>query len=140
MNSSNPQILVGLQLLYSSQIQISWLAFPSRLASHRAAEYFQIRTSASFHLLSLEGTIPFPIENLILIRVSVEEEWSTIIRKGAYLAQDELAFEREREDGLELKVEERKALHQEEHDIWNQPFILYALVGCCSLGAAVQGW
>ena len=63
-----------------------------------------------------------------------------MLRKGAYLAQDDRAFAREREDDLALKQEEEEALYQEANNKWNQPFILYALVGCCSMGAAVQGW
>ncbi|KAL8756627.1 MAG: hypothetical protein Q9199_002814 [Rusavskia elegans] len=65
------------------------------------------------------------------------------IRKGAYLAQDQSAFDDLREDALTLKPEERSALRMEDPKTgnkWNQPWILYALVGCCSLGAAVQGW
>ena len=62
------------------------------------------------------------------------------IRKGAFLAQDSRAFAQPREDKLDLKPEEEEALYQEIHHKWQQPWILYALVGCCSLGAAVQGW
>lgn len=79
------------------------------------------------------------MEGLQLTKVP-EEEWNTVIRKGAYLAQDDHAFSREREDGLALKREEEEALVQEKEQKWNQPFLLYALVGCCSMGAAVQGW
>ena len=62
------------------------------------------------------------------------------IRKGAFLAQNSRAFAQLREDKLELKPEEKEALNQETYHKWRQPWILYALVGCCSLGAAVQGW
>ncbi|KAL9594836.1 MAG: hypothetical protein Q9219_006800 [cf. Caloplaca sp. 3 TL-2023] len=73
----------------------------------------------------------------------IDEIYSEHIRKGAFLAQDSEAFQDLREDGLQLKPEERAALALEDPRTgskWNQPWILYALVGCCSLGAAVQGW
>lgn len=76
-------------------------------------------------------------------RTKIDEIYSEHIRKGAFLAQDSEAFKDLREDGLQLKQEERAALLLEDPrtgNKWNQPWILYALVGCCSLGAAVQGW
>lgn len=76
-------------------------------------------------------------------RTKIDEIYSEHIRKGAFLAQDNEAFHAVREDGLQLKEEERAALLLEDPRTgkkWNQPWILYALVGCCSLGAAVQGW
>lgn len=76
-------------------------------------------------------------------RTKIDEIYSEHIRKGAFLAQDNEAFQVVREDGLQLKQEERAALLLEDPrtgNKWNQPWILYALVGCCSLGAAVQGW
>ena len=63
-----------------------------------------------------------------------------IVFKGAFLAQDPKAFDKEREDGRTLDPKELEALERESSSKWNQPFILYALVACCSLGAAVQGW
>ena len=83
------------------------------------------------------------MEHLIaefMASTNIEEEWATVVRKGAYLAQDERAFRKPRDDELTLKDEESKALEQERDNKWSQPFILYALVGCCSMGAAVQGW
>ncbi|KAL9082841.1 MAG: hypothetical protein Q9159_006131 [Coniocarpon cinnabarinum] len=71
---------------------------------------------------------------------NIEEEWGQVIRKGAYLAQDDAAFRKTRDDGLVLKPEENEALIMERDHKWRQPFLLYALVGCCSMGAAVQGW
>ncbi|KAL9002523.1 MAG: hypothetical protein Q9188_004546 [Gyalolechia gomerana] len=74
-------------------------------------------------------------------RTKIDEIYSEHIRKGAFLAQDSEAFKDLREDGLQLKQEERAALLLEDPrtgNKWNQPWILYALVGCCSLGAAVQ--
>lgn len=73
----------------------------------------------------------------------IKNEWHDCIRKGAFLAQNYYAFANEREDGLQLSREDQEALKQEDPKIgnkWDQPFILYALVVCCSLGAAVQGW
>ncbi|KAL8736062.1 MAG: hypothetical protein Q9181_002594 [Wetmoreana brouardii] len=76
-------------------------------------------------------------------KTKIDEIYSEHIRKGAFLAQDSDAFDDLREDGLQLRQEERAALIMEDPkrgNKWNQPWILYALVGCCSLGAAVQGW
>jgi hypothetical protein len=73
-------------------------------------------------------------------------EYESHIRRGAFLAQSKAAFPvgRERSDGLRLKDSERRYLDIENSlrriDKFNQPWRLYALVGCCSLGAAVQGW
>ncbi|KAL8836642.1 MAG: hypothetical protein Q9176_006155 [Flavoplaca citrina] len=76
-------------------------------------------------------------------KTSIDEIYAEHIRKGAYLAQDRSAFDDLRDDALTLRPEERSALSMEDPKTgskWNQPWILYALVGCCSLGAAVQGW
>ncbi|KAL8969807.1 MAG: hypothetical protein Q9183_001821 [Haloplaca sp. 2 TL-2023] len=76
-------------------------------------------------------------------RSRIDEIYAEHIRKGAFLAQDGEAFDDVREDGLQLKEDERNFLNLENPKSghkWNQPWILYALVGCCSLGAAVQGW
>ncbi|KAL9054519.1 MAG: hypothetical protein Q9206_003500 [Seirophora lacunosa] len=76
-------------------------------------------------------------------KTKIDEIYAEHIRKGAFLAQDNEAFHDLREDGLQLKPEERAALRLDDPKTgnkWNQPWILYALVGCCSLGAAVQGW
>ena len=111
----------------------------------------------------------------------IEDIYHEVIRKGAFLAQDSEAFSGPRTDSLRLKPDELEALRQEDPrtgNKWNQPWILYALVGtystaalqvlqdvldvdtlpiaskletlegadhadskigCCSLGAAVQG-
>lgn len=80
------------------------------------------------------------------IEVSGLEDYDKYIRRGAFLAQSKAAFPvgRERRDGLTLKKEERYYLNLENSsrriDKFNQPWRLYALVGICSLGAAVQGW
>ncbi|KAL9582897.1 MAG: hypothetical protein Q9203_005300 [Teloschistes exilis] len=76
-------------------------------------------------------------------KTKIDEIYAEHIRKGAFLAQDGEAFADIRDDGLQLRQEERAALTLEDPkkgNKWNQPWILYALVGCCSLGAAVQGW
>ena len=73
----------------------------------------------------------------------IDERDLDLIRKGAFLAQDPQAFDYPRDDGLRLTEKEGKAIEQEDPKTgnkWNQPWIMYALVGCCSLGAAVQGW
>ncbi|KAK3215883.1 hypothetical protein GRF29_8g1427028 [Pseudopithomyces chartarum] len=80
------------------------------------------------------------------IQVSGLEDYEKYIRRGAFLAQSKAAFVpgRERSDGLILKDDERHYLDLEESprriDKFNQPWRLYAVVGLCSLGAAVQGW
>jgi len=80
------------------------------------------------------------------IQHSELHDYAHYIRRGAFLAQSAAAFPRgrERRDGLQLKDSERKFLDLENSkrriDKFNQPWRLYALVGCCSLGAAVQGW
>ncbi|KAF2834977.1 sugar transporter family protein [Patellaria atrata CBS 101060] len=84
----------------------------------------------------------------IFIEESGLSDYSDYIRRGAYLAQDKNAFPRNRPrpDGLKLREDkdERKYLDLEYSsrpiDRFNQPWRLYALVVCCSLGAAVQGW
>ncbi|KAI9736268.1 MAG: hypothetical protein M1834_001154 [Cirrosporium novae-zelandiae] len=66
--------------------------------------------------------------------------------RGAFLAQDPHAFDhdRRRDDGLGVRDEERVWLDLEysekKIDKFKQPWLLYLLVGCCSLGATVQGW
>ena len=78
----------------------------------------------------------------------LHRDWHPYVRKGALLAQDPKAFgedfkEQHRSKQL-LWPEEIHALEIEASDGWrqklDQPFILFALVACCSLGAAVQGW
>ncbi|KAJ4299821.1 hypothetical protein N0V90_005067 [Kalmusia sp. IMI 367209] len=80
------------------------------------------------------------------IAASDLDDYDKYIRRGAFLAQSKNAFPvgRERRDGLTLKDEERRFLDLENStrrfDKFKQPWRLYALVGMCSLGAAVQGW
>ena len=86
-----------------------------------------------------QGEMDTLIENFMQ-NTEIERFWLSHFRKGAFLAQDSHAFEREREDGLSLSREETQSVIQEYTNKWNQPIILYALVACCSLSAAVQGW
>lgn len=80
------------------------------------------------------------------IEVSGLHDYEKYIRKGAFLAQSKAAFDpkRQRRDGLTLSDEEQRFLALENSDRridkFKQPWRLYALVGICSLGAAVQGW
>lgn len=73
-------------------------------------------------------------------KTDIDSSYYEVITKGAFLAQDHYAFARPREDGRRLDPDERIAMERETNDKWNQPYTLYALVACCSLGAAVQGW
>ena len=73
----------------------------------------------------------------------IDNQWRELIRKGAFLAQDREAFSVSRDDHLQLTDGELNAMtleHPRTGNKWNQPWILYILVACCSLGAAVQGW
>lgn len=65
-------------------------------------------------------------------KTKIEDIYHEVIRKGAFLAQDAEAFRGPRNDSLHLKPEEVEALRQEDPKTgnkWNQPWILYALVG-----------
>lgn len=92
------------------------------------------------------GMRPEQMEELIesfMEKTKIEDIYLGLIRKGAYLAQDREAFDHPRNDELRLNPEERSTLEREDPrtgNKWDQPWIMYALVGCCSLGAAVQGW
>ena len=71
-----------------------------------------------------------------LIKTKIEDIYHEVIRKGAFLAQDSEAFSNPRTDDLRLKPEEVETLTQEDPKTgnkWNQPWILYALVGACFL-------
>lgn len=80
------------------------------------------------------------------VELSGLEDYDKYIRRGAFLAQSKTAFRegRSRQDDLTLTEEERAALQLENSrrriDKFKQPWMMYALIGCCSLGAAVQGW
>ena len=67
-------------------------------------------------------------------KTKIEDIYHEVVRKGAFLAQDSEAFKTPRTDNLRLKPEELETLRQEdpkEGNKWNQPWILYALVGTC---------
>ena len=73
-----------------------------------------------------------------LNNTKIEDIYHEVIRKGAFLAQDSEAFRSPRTDKLRLKSEEVEALTQEDPKAgnkWNQPWILYALVGAYFLGS-----
>lgn len=80
------------------------------------------------------------------IREGELDDYAHYIRRGAFLAQSKNAFAvgHGRRDGLTLKDSERRYLDLENSprriDKFKQPWRLFALVGLCSLGAAVQGW
>ncbi|KAL8899610.1 MAG: hypothetical protein Q9207_006106 [Kuettlingeria erythrocarpa] len=63
-------------------------------------------------------------------KTKIDEIYQEHIRKGAFLAQDSEAFNDLREDGLQLKPEEKAALVLENPKTgnkWNQPWILWLL-------------
>ncbi|KAL8749747.1 MAG: hypothetical protein Q9199_007499 [Rusavskia elegans] len=63
-------------------------------------------------------------------------EQTSLLQKGALVAQDPPAFE-----SVELLDEvEKDALRNEVLHKWRQPWSLYFTVILCSIGAAVQGW
>ena len=67
-----------------------------------------------------------------LNNTKIEDIYHEDIQKGAFLAQDSEAFRGPRPDSLRLKPDELEALRQEDPKTgnkWNQPWILYALVG-----------
>jgi hypothetical protein len=94
------------------------------------------------------GKRPAEMNELIrefLERTQLHDIYHGFIRKGAFLAQDRHAFDerRRRDDDLSLDQEEIDALRREDPatgNKWDQPWRLYALVACCSIGAATQGW
>ncbi|KAF1927013.1 uncharacterized protein M421DRAFT_102106 [Didymella exigua CBS 183.55] len=78
------------------------------------------------------------------IKRSGLKEHNVLFKKGALLAQSKTALDKEETGDLALQPKERRALRLEHSsrflDRFHQPRRLYALVVCCSLGAAVQGW
>ena len=67
-----------------------------------------------------------------MTNTKIEDIYHDVIRKGAFLAQDSGAFSGPRTDSLRLKPDELDALRLEDPKVgnkWNQPWILYALVG-----------
>lgn len=68
--------------------------------------------------------------------------WPHFSQKVHFWLKIEEAFGKDRDDGLKLKQIERKALQQEDPvqgNKYDQPLIMYGLVACCSLAAAIQG-
>ena len=68
------------------------------------------------------------------------EFYSLFFEKGAFIAQNDRAFEVTRDDGLSLTDEERESLNRETTSQWRQPRTLWQLVLLCAIGAATQGW
>lgn len=62
------------------------------------------------------------------------------ILKGAFIAQNDRAFDSPRDDNLSLTDEESTSLQQEETKRWKHPRSLWQLVILCAVGAATQGW
>lgn len=60
--------------------------------------------------------------------------------KGAFIAQNDRAFDGPRDDNLSLEDGERASLQQEETRRWKHPRTLWQLVILCAFGAATQGW
>ena len=83
-----------------------------------------------------------------LLYTNIDPDWHLYVRRGAPLAQDPTtygkSFDEPSYDGNRLTPGEVSALRTEfaNHwkQKWKQPLTLYALVACCSLGAATQGW
>ena len=101
----------------------------------------------STHSLAKRPEEMFELVEKFIRETEVEDLYHENFRKGAFLAQDPDAL-REPRDGpdgpdgprLQLDRNEHEALRREKESKWNQKWTMYALVGCCSLGAAVQGW
>ena len=82
------------------------------------------------------------------LATQLDDDWAPYIDRAAFLAQDPTAygasFDKQSRDGKYLNSPERAALCTESSTHWKkkwqQPMTLYALVACCSLGAATQGW
>ena len=68
------------------------------------------------------------------------EVYSLYFEKGAFIAQNDRAFEGTRDDGLSLTAEEKESLNRETTSRWRQPRALWQLVILCAIGAATQGW
>ena len=60
--------------------------------------------------------------------------------KGAFIAQNDRAFDHPRDDGLSLVEDEISSLREEKERRWKHPRTLWQLVILCAIGAATQGW
>lgn len=67
------------------------------------------------------------------------DEYRSVIRKGALIAQDPTGYEditgEEALDEIEIESLRDEVLHK-----WRVPNVLYLTIATCSIGAAVQGW
>ncbi|KAI0194935.1 hypothetical protein EV127DRAFT_203921 [Xylaria flabelliformis] len=67
------------------------------------------------------------------------DEYASLLRKGALVAQDPTCFEdiqgAEALDEAEIYALKREITHK-----WSVPTTLYLTIATCSIGAAVQGW
>ena len=63
-----------------------------------------------------------------------------LLLKGAFIAQNDRAFDSPRDDNLSLTTKESTSLQQEETKRWKHPWGLWQLVILCAVGAATQGW
>ena len=68
------------------------------------------------------------------------EIYGLYFEKGAFIAQNDRAFEGPRDDGLSLADEEKESLDRETTSQWSQPRTLWQLMILCAIGAATQGW
>lgn len=59
---------------------------------------------------------------------------------GAFIAQNDRAFEGPRDDDLSLTDDEKESLDRETTSQWRQPRALWYLVILCAIGASTQGW
>lgn len=72
-------------------------------------------------------------------RIKSLEDYRSIIRKGALVAQDPSGYE-DITGSEALSPQEVEALRNEVLHKWRIPWTLYLTVVTCSIGAAVQGW
>ena len=106
-------------------------------------------------VISLDGQLVNPFQgkthaNMLdltrnFLQETALEPQEALFRRAAFLAQSPNAFTTmDRPDGLSLDPEERKILFEEGSDPrsrwskWRQTPTLYAMIVCCSIGAAVQ--
>ena len=66
--------------------------------------------------------------------------YSRYFEMGAFIAQNDRAFEGPRDDDLSPTDDERESLDRETTSQWRQPRALWQLVILCAIGASTQGW